>query len=213
MESPLCAPGDPGFRLIETLLWTPGTGCARRVRHLARLGRTAARLGIVPQGVEAALDAVAGEGPMRVRLTVDRSGRTDVVAAPFVPLAEGTVWGLVISDERLASGDPWLGVKTTERGLYDRVRKAMPEGAGEVIFCNEDGCVCEGTITNVFVREGNVLLTPPLSEGVLPGVLREELLEQGEAREARLRPEDLAGRGVFVGNSLRGLIAARVTSR
>jgi len=213
MESPLCAPGDPGFRLIETLLWRPKIGCARRARHLARLGRTAARLGIVPQGVEAALDSVAGEGPLRVRLTVDRRGRTDVVAAPFVPLAEGTVWDLVISDERLASGDPWLGVKTTERGLYDRVRKAMPEGVGEVIFCNEDGCVCEGTITNVFVREGNVLLTPPLSDGVLPGVLREELLEQGEAREARLRPEDLAGHGVFVGNSLRGLIAARMTSR
>jgi branched-subunit amino acid aminotransferase/4-amino-4-deoxychorismate lyase len=49
------------------------------------------------------------------------------------------------------------------------------------------------------------LLTPPLACGLLPGVLRAELLSQGRAREAVLTPRDLEGE-VWFGNSLRGLI-------
>jgi 4-amino-4-deoxychorismate lyase len=46
---------------------------------------------------------------------------------------------------------------------------------------------------------------------LLPGILREELLETGKAQEAELKPADLAAaRRLFVGNSLRGLIRARL---
>jgi para-aminobenzoate synthetase/4-amino-4-deoxychorismate lyase len=52
-----------------------------------------------------------------------------------------------------------------------------------------------------------VLLTPPLSAGLLPGVLRAELIESGRAVEAALTRADL-NHGFFVGNALRGLIPA-----
>ena len=65
--------------------------------------------------------------------------------------------------------------------------------------------VCEGTITNVFVEKDGVLITPPLTCGLLPGVLRQELLENGEAKEAVLTLDDLK-KGFYLGNSLRGLI-------
>ena len=55
-------------------------------------------------------------------------------------------------------------------------------------------------------RKDGALKTPPLASGLLAGVLREELLETGKAVEATLRPEDLSGGAIFVGNSLRGLI-------
>jgi 4-amino-4-deoxychorismate lyase len=56
-----------------------------------------------------------------------------------------------------------------------------------------------------------VLLTPPLRCGLLPGVLRGELLESGKAKEAMLTEEDLRrANAIFVGNSLRGLIRARL---
>jgi para-aminobenzoate synthetase/4-amino-4-deoxychorismate lyase len=54
-----------------------------------------------------------------------------------------------------------------------------------------------------------LLLTPPLSLGLLPGVLRAELIEKGRAVESHLRPADLA-QGFFLGNSLRGLVPARL---
>ncbi len=52
-----------------------------------------------------------------------------------------------------------------------------------------------------------MLLTPPLARGLLPGVLRAELIESGRAVERDLRPEDLAG-GFLLGNALRGLVSA-----
>ena len=54
-----------------------------------------------------------------------------------------------------------------------------------------------------------MLLTPPLARGLLPGVLRGRLLDEGHAREADLRAEDLAA-GFLIGNALRGLIRARL---
>ena len=54
-------------------------------------------------------------------------------------------------------------------------------------------------------------MTPPISRGLLPGILRERLIEEGQAIEAELMPEDLA-KGFFIGNALRGLIPARLVA-
>ena len=56
-------------------------------------------------------------------------------------------------------------------------------------------------------------LTPPLSAGILPGVLRAELLARGVARVARLYVDDLArAEAVFMGNALRGLMPVRIVT-
>jgi para-aminobenzoate synthetase/4-amino-4-deoxychorismate lyase len=75
-----------------------------------------------------------------------------------------------------------------------------------MLFCNERGELTEGARSNVFVRKDGALLTPPLEAGLLPGILRAELIARGEAREATLTPDDLKGE-IYLGNSLRGLIA------
>ncbi|WP_306113485.1 MULTISPECIES: aminotransferase class IV family protein [unclassified Roseovarius] len=211
MESPLRPPPDPGFRLIETFRWEPGKGIIRRNKHLARLTRSAAAFGIDLQGVNAALDRLSGSTPLRVRLTVDAAGRAEVTTAAFAPLPEGTVWRIAIAPERLAAGDPWLRVKTTQRHLYDTARASLPEGVDEFIFLNERAELCDGTITNLFARIGPDLMTPPVSCGLLPGVLREVLLSEGRAIERTLTTDDLSNAtALYVGNSLRGLIPARL---
>ena len=211
MESPLCPPADPGFRLIETFRWEPGRGVLRRGRHLARLARSAARLGITPRGVEAALDGLSGEGPLRVRLTVDADGRADITTAPFSPLPEGAIWNVSLAEDILEPDDPWLRVKTTRRALYDKVRAELPEGLDEVIFLNRRGELCEGTITNLFVDRWDKVLTPPVSCGLLPGVLREEILANGDAVESVMSLKTLqTARRIYVGNSLRGLIPVKL---
>lgn len=209
--------GTPaGFELIETLRWGPATGFVRLERHLERLAASAAALGFVhdPKAVEAALDtATGGAHALRVRLTLADAGIVNVTTAPFEPLSPGSVWTLRIAQTRLASSDPLLRHKTTRRTVYDAARAEFTrDEADEVLLLNERGEICEGTITSLFVDMGDGhLLTPPLASGLLEGVLRGELLAQGAAREAIITQSTLsAARAIHVGNSLRGLIAARL---
>jgi 4-amino-4-deoxychorismate lyase len=140
--------------------------------------------------------------PARLRLTMDREGRVEWTDAALPPAK--AEWRVGLAQERLRSDDPWLRVKSTRREAYDRARAALPEGLDEVLFLNERGEVCDGSITSVFVDRGQGMRTPPLSSGLLPGVLRAEL---GCAEEV-LRAEDLPGVRLWVGNALRGLIPA-----
>lgn len=203
MESALrAAAGAPGLRLIETMLWD-GRAVPRLPLHLARLARGASALGWLdplPSAREA-LRGVSPPGPARLRLTLGTDGAGIEIGALPAGKAE---WRLGLAEERLDSADPWLAIKSTRRGAYDRARAALPEGLDEVIFLNERGEVCDGTITTLFFDRGNGLRTPPLSSGLLPGVLRAELA----CPEEVLRAEDLPRVRLWVGNALRGLSPA-----
>lgn len=209
--------GTPaGFELIETLRWEPGQGFVRLDRHMKRLHGSAAALGFAadPDAIGAALRRCEGEeGPLRVRLTLAMDGTANATAAPFAPLPKDAVWTLRIARTLLDSTDPLLRHKTTRRQSYDAARAEFTrDQADEILLLNERGEVCEGTITNVFIDNGEpVLVTPSLACGLLAGVLREELLGEGGAREAVIGEAELrAARAIFVGNSLRGLIRARL---
>jgi 4-amino-4-deoxychorismate lyase len=136
-----------------------------------------------------------------------------VTVQPFAALPQNTVWRLKLGRTALRSGDRLLRHKTTRREAYARARAEYPAGeADEVILANERGEACEGTITTLFADFGDgILLTPHLDCGLLAGVLRAEMLDQGQARQAVLPAADLGkAKALFVGNSLRGLIPARL---
>lgn len=197
---------DPALRLIETALWN-GTACPRLEGHLARLAAGAAALGW-PCDIEAARAALSAEegAPARLRLTLDRSGRLEVTRGPLPPSPRE--WRLGLASARLDSSDPWLRLKTSRRGVYDAARAAMPPGLDELLFLNERGEVCDGTITTVFFDRGRGMRTPPLSSGLLAGVLRAEMLGSGQCREEVLHESDLPRVRLWVGNALKGLIPA-----
>ena len=205
-----------GFELIETLRWEPEEGFVRLDRHLQRLYASAHALGFVadPEAIGEALRECQGERvPLRVRLTLAEDGKVNGTTAPFEPLAADAVWTLRIAATRLDADDPLIRHKTTRRAVYEAARAEFSrEEADEVLLLNQRGEVCEGTITNVFIDIGEpVLATPPLTSGLLPGVLRGEMLEQLTAREAVLTEADLrAAKAIYVGNSLRGLIRAKL---
>lgn len=195
--------------------WEPGRGLIREARHLDRLARSAAQLGLPhdPRQVRHCLDQIGdAEGPLRVRLTLRPDGGCELAQQPFEPLAQDAVWTLRIAATGIDPEDPLVRHKTTIRERYEAARAEYGSGeADEVVMLNTHGMVCEGTITNVFMRASlGILLTPPLSAGLLPGILRAELLEEGTAQEAEITPQDLAKGEIFVGNSLRGLIRARL---
>lgn len=195
--------------LIETLLWDRADGYYLLDRHLDRL-EASARYFSLPYdraAITALLDSQSfPEARMRVRLTLDAAGPaiTSVPLPPNPPL-----FRFAIAPERLDSQSLWLLHKTTNRAFYDepRQRAHAERGLDEVLFLNERGELTEGSITNLFVERGGILLTPPLSSGLLPGTLRAELLATGKAEERVLTLADLEGaEAIWLGNSVRGLI-------
>lgn len=205
-----------GLSLIETMRFDPGEGIVRQNLHLARLKNSARKLGLAGAEKAAARLAEALQGAeecRRVRLELFADGRIDIAAVPFTPLPAGTIWTVRIAKSAIQdSADVLVRHKTSRRDLYDAARAEYSrEQADEVLLLNERGELCEGTITSLFVDDGSGLLkTPPLSAGCLAGVLRTEFLCSRRARVQPIRPSDLAGRAFYLGNSLRGLIPARL---
>ena len=209
------------FGLIETLRWEPAAGFVRLDRHLARLKNSARALGFdfsrdeTVAALNGALHGQSGpaETQLRIRLLLTREGAVEVMSQPFAPLAPDAVWTLAIANTRLDSGDPLLRHKTTRRDIYDAARAEFSrEEPDEVVLLNERGDVCEGTITSIFIDQGDGrLLTPALACGLLPGVLRGEMIDVGRAAETVLTVGDLrVAKAIFAGNSLRGLIRTRL---
>ena len=149
---------------------------------------------------------------LRIRLTLEPGGECHLRQSVHEPLAECTVWRLAVARTRIDPDDPLIRHKTTRREIYQQARAEYPaEEVDEVILLNTRGEVCEGTITNIFLRGSlGILATPPVASGLLPGVLRAELLADGTAREDLVTPDALESATIYVGNSLRGLIPARL---
>ena len=204
------------FELIETLLYDGSKGFWLLDQHLNRLTNSAQYFGFTHDlgKARAALAAAVHSEPaarLRVRLLLDEDGRTSVTTTLLPPQAPDWVMRYVLSDTRLNSGDLYLYHKTTRRELYDREWTHFHDtlGADEVIYLNERSELAEGSRTSIFVTRCRKLLTPPLTAGLLPGVLRQSLLEEGRAVEAVLTMDDLnRSEAVYLGNSVRGLVQA-----
>ena len=215
MEIPLRDRSDPALRVIETMLWLPGSGVTRGGMHMARAERSCAALGFAFDRATAwqRIERISGDAPLRLRMTVGREGDIELDQQPF-NLASSPENGMVtISPHRLDANDPFLRLKTTRRHLYDETLRQKPRAVTDVLFFNQHDELCEGAYTNVFLSRGGRILTPPAECGLLPGVLRESLLLSGEAQEAVLGMEDLErAESIWIGNSLRGLMPVRLGS-
>ena len=209
MENPFRETVPDGLEVIETLGWHPDDGMRHMALHIARMARTAQALGFRfdPDIAATLLRGVASLMPLRCRMALSAGGLT---LSTSVQPPNPALWRVGIAAQRLTAADPWLQHKTTNRALYDHTRAQLPEAQDEWLFLNERGEVCEGTISNIFVTlaDGS-RATPPLTCGLLPGILRQTLL--GRYTERVLTLADLQqARDIHMGNALRGLIRAEI---
>ncbi|CAB3775732.1 Isochorismate synthase MenF [Paraburkholderia caffeinitolerans] len=215
---------DPGIELFETMYATRAQGVRHVERHLARLAAGAAWLGF-PCDVEALrvrlVQACAafteGDAPHRLRLALGKSGVATLTSAPLAPLAHDTVGVLLAPDHGfapVASGDALLLRKSTRRVEFDRAwREAEAQGGFDMLFFNERDELTEGGRSNVFVKRDGQWWTPPLTSGLLPGVMRGVMLDDVAfgARERVLTRDDvLNAEALMLTNALRGAVAARL---
>jgi branched-chain amino acid aminotransferase len=191
-----------GDGVFETLKIIGGTPFAMG-RHLRRLDRSAEALGLPSPDhdeVRAAADAVVAangldSGRLRITLTGGpgplgsargTEGTTLLLAVSELTPAEHGVDVITVDWTRNERG-ALTGLKTTSYAEnVMALARATDAGAGEAIFANTAGNLCEGTGSNVFVAIDGRLVTPPLSAGPLAGITRELVLEITDAVEEDL---------------------------
>lgn len=200
------------FDLIETMAFDPESGLPMLERHLARLNRSADALGFrfdrhaLRNELQAATFALTK--PARIRLLLGPTGEVAIEVSDRLTWPQAVV-PVSIVPRGTSADDVRLRHKMTDRSLYNAALQAG--GTFEVLLVDDEGYLTEGCFSNLFVERGDRLVTPPLHRGLLPGVLRQSLLDLGEAEEADLRPSDLE-HGFFIGNAARGMVAATLVA-
>lgn len=202
----------PEFDLFETLRCHGGVPLDLE-KHHERMSFSAGAFGFKIPDLEEFRRITAGalagfNGDARLKLTLIRTGNLMAEVTPFEPWpAELT---LALSGEKVDPAAWWLYHKTTVRGFYQRA-KAQLTTANDALLVNIHGKITETTRANVAVSLDGRWCTPPLQDGLLPGIFRATLLGAGILEERSIHVSDLRrARGLIVLNSLRGWAQANL---
>ncbi|WP_457576499.1 aminodeoxychorismate synthase component I [Desulfomarina sp.] len=224
---------QPDFSLFETMLWQPDSGFLLLEEHLARLALSAGFFKfsfhdeIIRVRLRETVSAFDGSGCRRVRLLLRKDGRVDITRSecqaplrtslPSRPARENGLPLVAFSETVVDSEKIWFYHKTTHRDIFDTAFKNAGEmGCFDLLFCNERDEVTEGSITNLILYDGGRYLTPPLSCGLLGGVMREKLLADTAVKlqeEIITREMVRNAEALFVCNSVRGVVQVRLLER
>lgn len=176
--------------------------------HLARLGAGLWRVGLegAPPGLEHRLRSFADAGESVLRVTIDGAGerietRAVPPESPLPVVTSGTVHR------------PYP-LKSTDRAVFEEARAAAEaHRAAEALLLTADGFLAEGTIASLFFWSDELLCTPDLGLGILPGVGRARVMALARGAgipvaEGRFAPAALSeGRAApFLVNAVRGVI-------
>jgi len=211
LESPPFAPMNTiQPSLIETLRSTEQGEIPLLARHMQRLQASAHTLGYpcplaqIEQALLKIAHAANGHA-QRLRLLLHPDGRFDTRRSPLI--APAVLPPVRLATTRLDAENKWLQHKTTYRPLYEKATiwlQTHPDYF-DCIFLNQAGELCEGSRSNLYLQLDGIWYTPPLSCGVLPGIMRSVLLESGQVHERILREEEiLAAHALRVSNAVHG---------
>jgi para-aminobenzoate synthetase/4-amino-4-deoxychorismate lyase len=195
------------FQLIETILWDGDYKFLQQ--HMSRLVSSAEYFEFLCDTKSILSRLQTYSSPHRVRVLLSRDGTFEITATPITTASNVTA---CISKYRTDANDLFLRHKTTRRALYDsEFSQTQSKGYDDVVFLNSDGFVTEGAIHNIFVVKSGLWLTPPVTDGVLPGILRQSLLQTKTCIERQMCIDDLMSADeIYLGNSVRGLRRARL---
>jgi branched-chain amino acid aminotransferase len=218
---------DRGFTLadgiFETLLGI-GERPVWLAEHLRRLRDGAAELGLhiafEDQALEAAVVALLrqnGFARSAVRITLtrgpaakrglwveDQSSPTLLMTCASSAMLSEPQRVVVARSTRRNEHSPLSQIKSLNYG--DNIlarREAMARGATDALMLNGQGRVVCATVGNLFARIEGQWITPPVADGILPGIARGKILSHMDVKQASLSEADLrSADAAFISNSL-----------
>ncbi len=196
----------PDFSLIESILWTPDEGYFLLDYHLKRMARSAEYFDYkwfvdrVKGILQSAISHFASV-PQKVRVLSDIQGEITLENVPVGELK--TEIKVAVAYENVRRNNPFLYHKTTNRKIYENIKSRYAK-CDEVILYNEDGEITEGISSNIVMKTGNCLFTPPVSCGLLGGTFRQHLLDRGKIKEKVITIDEIkSAEEVYLINSVR----------
>lgn len=210
------------FELIESLLYDGDI--AYLEMHLDRMCSSAKYFGFgfdrqkISSQINAYCERLTSDTSFKIKILLNRTGNTLLSHVTIPSAASNNLYRVTMSDVILDKNNVFTHHKTTNRQLIDAARERAKLAAptysiDEVLFSNQDGYITEGSFTTIFAEIDGIHYTPPLSAGLLNGVLRRYLLETkpDKFKVKKLKLADLKfADGLWLGNSVRGLVRAKL---
>ncbi|MFP7478255.1 aminodeoxychorismate synthase component I [Terribacillus saccharophilus] len=199
----------PDFKLLETIAYSNGDFLLED-KHIHRLLQSAEyfSIPIEENAVRKLLHQHQIEHPVeshRIRLVADKTGQLELFYSSMPALIEKKQ-KFALAAAPIDKTNRYYYHKTTYRKIYEDY-KAKNTDVFDTLLWNEAGELTEFTIGNLVMEKDHTLLTPPVASGLLPGTLREELLEKGTIQEAVLTKADLqTASRIWLINSVRGWV-------
>ncbi|MES1207179.1 MAG: aminotransferase class IV [Pseudomonadota bacterium] len=235
---------DRGFLYGDSVYETIGTAYGRLFAakdHLVRLERSAERIGLraPPRAaIEKAIAetiAAAQNPESRVRVILTRgAGKLDldpasiddtqliVIVFPLgAPTPEMYAKGVAVTIVSITRNNPRAIDPAVKSGNYLNNVLALGEarrrnGAYEAILCADDGCIAEGSTSNIFIVTNGQIWTPPPAVGILDGITRAKVIDlcrenKFPFEERRFSPDELRGaREAFITSATRGVLPVTI---
>ena len=203
----------PGTGIFETIKTVNGTPYALAL-HLQRAGKSAKILGFnlpsIPSVESAVRELLIAEPNVNghLRISFDVSGQWSAIHLPYQPL--------IASANIRIHPDPLIAQGARVKSYpYDRrlaiLNEAKLLGFDEAIVYNTQGNISEGAVTNFMAQIDGQWITPPISDGALPGIMRGLVIENSPVAIASIPISHIGDiTSAFLLSSLR--IAQPITS-
>lgn len=196
----------PDFSILESVLLSPDEDFFLLDYHLERMAKSAAYFNykfdkekIVSELKK--LSASLEKTSYKIRILLEENGNVTLESTIIEDASQSIK--VVVSDKPVDVNTPFIYHKTTNRSIYDKIKKGYYE-CDEIILWNQKNEVTEGIYSNVVVKIKDELFTPPVGCGLLAGTFRQYLLDKGEIREKVINLEELAAADeIYLINSVR----------
>lgn len=210
------------FKFIETFVYDGfNRQLPRLMQHLKRLKDSTGSFDIpididtVHASIEQYVAQLENTQSYKIRLLVDADGEFAISSEAITATDEdnAVLPKLALSQYTIDADNVFRRHKTTNRALYnDEFTHYDAQGFYDVLFLNQHGNLAEASRHNVYLEKDGILYTPPVKDGALPGVMRNELLTGDRpVVEQSLDITQLhSADAVYLSNSVRGFVKVQM---
>ncbi|MCK1993340.1 aminodeoxychorismate synthase component I [Peribacillus muralis] len=214
LKAKLLSVERPAYKLLESMKLDDGEYDFLN-EHIERMKRSAVYFGFpFPEDNlrnKLLKHAESHPGMQKVRVLLNEKGVFEVSGQAIKPFDSKIPIQVILAESPIASGNPFLYHKTTNREVYEKFQANNPDFF-DVLLWNEEGFITEFTNGNVVVKIKGDLFTPPIEAGLLAGTFRQDLITRNIIKERVISKDDLTmAEEIWFTNSVRGMLKVHLT--